>query len=151
MSASQSLAPRYVFERQLQAVADRDWARMAALYAHDAIVELPFNRPAPLRIEGRQQLEARNLAAHDLPLELTPSNLVIHETTDPEVIVAEFDYAGRVTTTGRTFRVANIMIVRVRDGMIIASRDYHDHAAIGEALGDLAEVLTSSARPSASA
>lgn len=151
MFSSQPASPRHVFERQLEAVAARDWPRMAALYADDAVVELPFNRPSPLRIEGRQQLEARNLAARDLPLELTPGNLVIHETTDPEVIVAEFDYAGRVTTTGRTFRVANVMVVRVRDGKIIASRDYHDHAAIGESLGDLAGVLTSSTRPSGAA
>jgi ketosteroid isomerase-like protein len=116
---------------------------MAALYADDALIELPFNRPAPLRIEGRHQLEARNDAARHLPLELTPTNLNIHETTDPEVIVAEFDYAGRVTTTGRTFRVANVIVMRVRDGKIVASRDYHDHVALGEALGGVPDAFTS--------
>ena len=115
---------------------------MAELYADDAVVELPFNRPAPLRIDGRAQLEARGRAGRDLPLQLRPENLVIHETTDPEVIVAEFDYAGRVTTTGHTFRVANVIVARIRDGKIVASRDYHNHAAIGDALGELAEVLS---------
>jgi ketosteroid isomerase-like protein len=115
---------------------------MAALYADDAVVEMPFNRPSPMRIEGRQQLQARFEAGRDLPLQLTPSNLVIHETTDPEVIIAEFDYDGLVTTTGRTFHAANIIVMRVRDGKIVASHDYHNHAVIGEALGELAEALS---------
>jgi ketosteroid isomerase-like protein len=139
--------PREVFERQLQTIASQNWSAMAELYADDAVVELPFNRPSPLRIDGRAQLEARGRAAHDLPLQLRPENLVIHETTDPEVIVAEFDYAGRVTTTGRTFRVANVIVARIRDGKIVASRDYHNHVAIGDALGELAEVLTTAAAP----
>jgi ketosteroid isomerase-like protein len=108
---------------------------MAALYAEDAVVELPFNRPAPLRLDGRRQLEQRNQAARGLPLELRPEHLVIHETTDPELVVAEFDYLGRVTTTGRAFRVSNVLVVRVRNGQIVASHDYHDHAALAEALG----------------
>jgi ketosteroid isomerase-like protein len=136
-------SPRQIVERQLHAIATRDWSAMAALYADDAVVQLPFNRPAPLRIEGRRQLERRNELAVDMPLELTPEHLVIHETSDPEVVVAEFDYLGRVTTTGRTFRVSNILVVRVRDGQIVESRDYHDHAALADALGhDIPEALT---------
>jgi hypothetical protein len=30
-------------------------------------------------------------------------NVVVRETGDPEVVVGEYDYDGRVTTTGRTF------------------------------------------------
>jgi ketosteroid isomerase-like protein len=58
----------------------------------------------------------------------------VHETADPEVIVAEFDYEGRVTTTGHAFRFSNVQFVRVRDGLIAETRDYHDHARIGAAL-----------------
>jgi len=143
MPPAKRLSPRHVVERQLAAIAQRDWAGMAALYAADAVVELPFNLPAPLRLEGRQQLEARNAAARQLPLELRPANVVVHETTDPEVVVAEFDYHARVTTTGRTFSVPNVIIMRVRDGKIVASRDYHHHAAIDDALGELAELIRS--------
>jgi ketosteroid isomerase-like protein len=144
MPVSPSLSPRQVVERQLQAIAARDWPAMAALYADEAVVVLPFNNPAPLRIDGRRQLEERNQLATQVPLELTPENLRIHETEDPEVVVSEFDYRGRVTTTGRTFRVSNITVVRVRDGKIVESRDYHDHAALNEVLGgELAEALSS--------
>ena len=61
-------------------------------------------------------------------------NLVVYETTDPEVVIAEYDYDGRVVPTGATFRVANVQIFRVHGGEIVRSRDYHDHAAIAAAL-----------------
>ena len=52
----------------------------------------------------------------------------MHETVDPEVVIAEFDYTAR----GVTF--ANIQVLRVRDGLIVETRDYHDPAAIREAM-----------------
>jgi len=72
-----------------------------------------------------------------MPLDLEVSNVTIHQTSDPEVVVGEFDYTGRVTTSRRTFRVANIIVMRVRDGEILSSRDYHNHAAIADAMADL--------------
>jgi uncharacterized protein len=68
---------------------------------------------------------------------------VVHATGDPEVVIAEFDYDGQVTTTGRSFRVANVQVLRVRNGQIVASRDYHNHLAIAAALGQLHELLSS--------
>ena len=66
--------------------------------------------------------------------ELRAGNVVVHHTDDPEVIIAEFDYHGQVSTTGRSFQVANIQVLRVRDGQIVSSRDYHNHAAIAAVL-----------------
>jgi ketosteroid isomerase-like protein len=40
--------------------------------------------------------------------------------------------AGR-TTTGRSFSVANIQVLTVRDGKIVRSRDYHNHQALAAA------------------
>jgi ketosteroid isomerase-like protein len=68
---------------------------------------------------------------------------VVHDTGDPEVIIAEFDYHGQVTPMGPLFEVANVQVLRVRDGRIVASRDYHDHLAIAAALGQLHKLLSS--------
>lgn len=59
---------------------------------------------------------------------------MLHETRDPEVVIAEYDYDGRVTTTGRSFQVPNIQVSRVRDGQIVASRDYHNHPVLADAV-----------------
>ena len=47
--------------------------------------------------------------------------------------VAEYDYDGLVTTTGRSFQVSNIQVSRVRDGQIVTSRDYHNHPVLADA------------------
>lgn len=140
MPASTPRSPREVFERHRRAITGRAWSEVAQLYADDAVVELPFNLPQPLRLVGREQLHARFVAGSRLPIEVEMRNLVIHQTDDPEVIVAEFDYDGRSTVSGREFSVANVIVMRVRDGLIVSSRDYHNHAVLAEFVGDAPEL-----------
>jgi ketosteroid isomerase-like protein len=59
------------------------------------------------------------------------------------MVVVEYDYDGRLNTTGREFQVANIQVTRVRDGLIVSSRDYHNHVVLSEVLGRLPDVLAS--------
>ena len=70
-------------------------------------------------------------------------NMIVHDTSDPEVVVAEWDYDGQVTTTGRSFQVSNIQVSRVRDGRIVLSRDYHNHVVLAEVMGRLPSVVAS--------
>jgi uncharacterized protein len=52
-------------------------------------------------------------------------------------VVAEFDYRARNTATGASFTVANVFVVRVRDGLIVESRDYSNHVMFAAAFGRL--------------
>ena len=67
--------------------------------------------------------------------------MVVHETADPEVVIAEWDYEGLVTTTGRSFRVSNIQVSTIRDGKIVASHDYHNHVVLAGVTGQLPSLL----------
>jgi ketosteroid isomerase-like protein len=67
--------------------------------------------------------------------------MVVHETSDPEVIIGEYDYDGRITTTGRPFQVSNIQVSRIWNCLIVASRDYHNHLVLADATGRLPELL----------
>jgi ketosteroid isomerase-like protein len=125
--------PRVVFERLIDGIAHKRVEDLPLLYAEDTDVLHPFAGP-PSRLRGRERLREHFRRLPDLPLELRARNVVVHETADPEVIVAEFDYDGRVTTTGRTFTAGNIVVMRVRDGEIVESRDYHDHRVLESAL-----------------
>ncbi|MFC6879206.1 nuclear transport factor 2 family protein [Actinomadura yumaensis] len=128
-------APRAVFQRLIDGVTGRRYAELPLLYAEDAVVTHPFAAPAS-RLVGRAGLRAHFARVPELPIEMRARDVVVHETADPEVIVAEFAYEGRVTTTGRAFTVPNIFVMRVRDGLIVESRDYAHHAAFAEALAD---------------
>lgn len=136
---SETASPRAVFERLIGGVTARRWDEIPALYAENTVVAHPFAAPEPTRLEGREQVRKHFASAAGMPLELRADNIVVHETSDPEVIVGEFDYHGRVTTTGRTFTASNIFVLRVRDGQIVSSRDYHNHRVLAEALGTATE------------
>jgi uncharacterized protein len=62
------------------------------------------------------------------------------ETADPELVVFEFDYAGSVD--GRSFAVPCVFVTRVRDGVIVESRDYVDHVGMARAFGRLDDMVT---------
>ena len=68
-------------------------------------------------------------------------NVRVHETTDPEVIIIECDLSGRIVQTGRTFDVPSIQILQVRNGLIVSSRDFTNHAVMAAATGQLPAVL----------
>lgn len=138
-----SVSPREILQRLLSGISQGRWQSLHELYAQDAVVEYPFALPAPVRLDGRPAICRYFAAVARMPLELRARDITLHETGDPEVIVAEWDYDGLVTTTGRSFQVSNIQVSRVRDGEIIASRDYHHHLVLAEVLGQLPRILAS--------
>jgi uncharacterized protein len=140
---SDPTSPRSVLESLLQGISDGNWNDLADLYDQQAVVEMPFAPSPPTRLEGREAVRAHFAAAAGGPLRVQASNIVVHDTGDPEVVIAEFDYDGQVSTTGRSFRVSNIQVLGVRNGQIVFSRDYHNHLAIAAALGQLHELLAS--------
>ena len=146
ISTSESASPRDVAERLINGISQQRWQALHELYARDALVEYPFALPVPTRLEGREAIRRYFSAVARMPLELRARNITVHETGDPEVIVAEWDYDGLVTTTGRSFQVSNIQVSRVRDRQIVASRDYHNHLVLAEALGQLPALLAALAR-----
>ncbi|MFE6049406.1 nuclear transport factor 2 family protein [Kitasatospora sp. NPDC056446] len=142
---SETLSPREVFTELLEGITEGRFSELAALYAEDTVVETVFQPVGPRRFEGRAVVEKRfaEIGEH-LPVDLQAENVVVRETDDPEVIVAEFDYRVHHRATGRRVVVSNVLILRVRDGLIVQSRDYHDHLAlvvVGGGLRGLVETL----------
>lgn len=133
--------PREVVLKLLSFVCEGKWDEIATLYSEDAVVTNAHDVPLPTRHEGRAELAAHFARGKAMPLAFQTRNIVVHETSDPEVVVAEFDYLGRVTTTNRTFQVSNAYVLRIRDGLIVQSRDYGNRFAIAHALGTLPELL----------
>lgn len=131
---SETATPREVFGQLLHGILDKRWDELPECYAEDAVVTFPFTMPEPHRLVGREDVRRHFARARDLPLEFQARNVVVHDTADPEVIIAEFEYHGTVTTTGKPVRFHNIAVARVRDGRVVESRDYHDHVAIAAAL-----------------
>ena len=66
----------------------------------------------------------------------------IHQTTDPEVIVAEYGLDGEMTGTGEPFCARYAMVITVRDGHMVHSRDYAGPISGARLLGRLPELIS---------
>jgi ketosteroid isomerase-like protein len=126
-------SPRTVAERLVTGISTGQFSEVAGLYAEDCVVEVPyaFGRADPL-LEGGDAIRAHFARGPGQPFELRARDLVVHQTEDPELVVAEWDYEVTARTTGRTARVSNVQFLRVRDGLIVHSRDFHDHRRLAE-------------------
>ncbi len=83
----------------------------------------------------RRFLELTEQSAYDQLADLDA--VVVHETRDPETIVAEFALHHRLIESGATVAPSFVMIMTVRDGLIVHSRDYGNPLAGAKALGRL--------------
>lgn len=131
--------PREAFERIQHSTLKKD-PSYPDLYAEDGAHELPFAPPGvPKRIEGRDNIRAfLNRAGGSAPMEFEKfTNVRVHETTDPETIICEYDLHGVVTKSGAPFVFQYVLVVTVRNGWIQLVRDYMDTAAMTAALGGL--------------
>jgi len=120
----------------------------AGQLAEDVVIEAPFAPPGhPRRVEGRDQVLAHygpQQAAFQARFEEV-RNVVIHDTTDPEVIVVEYELAGTVLASGRQASAAFVGILRVREGKTVLWREYQNVLAIAQALGKLPALLANAA------
>ncbi|MFG6195395.1 nuclear transport factor 2 family protein [Nonomuraea sp. JJY05] len=128
-----------VAARLIEASAAGDHDAMLALYAPDVVIEIPFAPPGvPTRSVGSDLLRARVAAVKGLWRFDRADGVNLLETADPDVVVAEFTLHGSVTATGRPFASTYVMIVTVRDGLIVHSRDYGNPMVSAELMREVA-------------
>jgi ketosteroid isomerase-like protein len=142
---AQPRSPREVFLALVHGVADCRWADLPELYAEQTNVVHPFDplRAPALRTrdEIREHFGLGAQSAGPRPAQRLVANVTIHETTDPEVIVAEFEYQGTAAGTGEPYALPGIFVLRVRDGEIVSSRDYFDHVTSARVRGKLGDLV----------
>ncbi|MFD8544033.1 nuclear transport factor 2 family protein [Streptomyces sp. NPDC059649] len=142
---SDGLGPRDVLARYHRAILDKSADDLAAQCAADAVHEFPFLFPGmPERYEGREEVLAGYSAAWGAspaqPQEIR--DVVVHQSSDPEVITVEQTVAGVLTTTGETFSFPGLLVLRVRNGRIVHVRDYMDGLRVAHTMNRLTAVVT---------
>jgi hypothetical protein len=132
--AAMTVTSREIVERVLRAGRDLDVETFVALMAPDGYLEWPYRPPgAPARLRGRAEIR-RHLTGMAAGIRISEHrDVAMHETTDPEVVIVEYEAHGNVVTTGAPFRQTVIAVFRVRDGRILSYRDYIDPLPLIEA------------------
>jgi uncharacterized protein len=136
---------REIVERFLEATVSGQPERIADYYADEVVIEMPFATEAlyPRRIETtREQLRTRFAAGAALRRYTDLSRVTIHETADPEVAIVEYDLHGRMVATDRPFTLSFAMVITVRDGRIVHSRDYSDPIAGARVMDRVPELVS---------
>lgn len=130
--------PREAFARfQESLLAGADGTRGLDGLAGDVVMEWPFAPSGqPTRIEGRDAFLAfAKPQREQLPVRFDEfRNVVVHETSDPEVVIAEYELVGTHLGTGRQSSAPFVMVLRVRDGKVLHCREYQNPLAMAEAM-----------------
>ncbi|MEO3888580.1 nuclear transport factor 2 family protein [Nonomuraea sp. B5E05] len=129
--------PKAILERAQRLFLAKDLNGFADMFAADGTHELPFAPPGvPKFLRGREEIRRYLTSITSTPLELTGFHgLYVHETGDPEVVVAEYEGHGRVVSSGKPYRMPYIQVLRARDGEIVTWRDYWSPLSGIQALG----------------
>lgn len=143
-----SRSPREVAEQVRRMVAG-EAVSFAGLFAADGVLTYPFAPPGqPRELRGRDAIRAHfgtAGASRDL-FEMEGVEAIVHETTDPEVVITEITHHGRSRVTGGPYRFTALGVIRVRDGAIVRYDDYMDPIAMAGLLGRTHELAAALAR-----
>jgi ketosteroid isomerase-like protein len=95
------------------------------MMAEDFVMEFPFARPGmQTRIEGRTAVLTYLMTVGQGISIDSVSNVVVHDTTDPDVVIVEFDGHGRSLKTDEPYEQRYISVIRTCDGRIVHYKDY---------------------------
>jgi len=138
-----SSGAREVAERLLAAAVSGRPEDMADCYGADVVIEMPFSAGLyPSRIETtREELRGRYAAGAATRRYDRLSDARVHETTDPEVVIAEYTLHGRMVADDSPFSMSFAMVMTIKDGQIVHSRDYSDPIAGARLLGRVPELV----------
>jgi ketosteroid isomerase-like protein len=97
------------------------------MMSEDFVMEFPYARPGmPTRVEGRSAVLAHLFKISGDVSISSASNLVAHETRDPEVVILEFHGHGHSVKTGEPYEQRYISVIRARGGKMVHFKDYWD-------------------------
>ena len=106
----------------------KQWDSMAELFADDIEFDLGYAPPGmPMPVEGRAPM--RELVSSFMGGMFDPFAIEVVETypgADGETLVAEYRSDGIVKHNGNTYLNRYVGIFRLRDGVIVTWREYHN-------------------------
>lgn len=139
-----SWSPREVVEQVRRMVAG-EGVVFADLFAVDGVLTYPFAPPGqPGVLRGRDAIRAYHSEAsrrREL-LVIEGVDVVVRDTDDPEVVVAEITHHGWSRPVGGPYRFTALGVIRVRDGEIVRYDDYMDPVAVARLLGRTGDLIT---------
>jgi uncharacterized protein len=124
-----------VLLRAFAAIGAADVDAFDDLYTDDYVLELPYAKPEPVRVEGLAPVKdylRRAFTVFRFDLTIT----AVHELVDGD-LVAEYTSEGTVVPTGRRYANTYVGLWRFADGRVRATREWYDPLVSAEATAGL--------------
>jgi uncharacterized protein len=131
-------APADVLARRNRLTLSGDADGLADLFTPDAVMEFCFHGPpgTSVRIAGREAIREYSRQVMASPLRIEALEVTeLHQTQDPEVVIAEMRAKATATATGRSITAQSIQVLRIQDGRIVLVRDFADPRVFQELMG----------------
>ena len=117
------------------------------LYHDEVDVRVEFDLPHRHEVKGKARLQSLVKAIKEqqqgkparMYQDISVEDLVIHQTTNPDIVIAEWTYRSRIN--GATVENPNIIVVECCEGKVYRSRDYHNHVTRAVADGTLPALI----------
>jgi hypothetical protein len=134
-----TVTSREIVEQLLRVGREQDVEAFVRLMAPDGYIEWPYRPPGvPARLQGHTEIRRHLTGAAKAFIRFDEyRNVVMHESTDPGVVIVEYEAYGTVITTGAPFHQTVIAVFRVQDGRVQSYRDYINPLPLMEALADI--------------
>lgn len=110
---------------------DRDARSFTDMMDEHAVMEFPYALPdVPDRLDGRDAVARHLEGLGDLIAFDRMGEPTVHPTTDPAVVIIEFEGFGRGVATGAPYDQRYISVIRTENGRIVLYRDYWNPIAV---------------------
>lgn len=105
-----------------------DMERWIGLFAEDAVVEFPYagSLGRTGRLAGKRAIDGYFRGTPGTFRELRFRELRLHACVDRDLAIAEVHGSAIVGPQGRPYEQDYVMVLRARDGQIVAYREYWD-------------------------
>jgi hypothetical protein len=125
---------RSLVDRWLEALHTLDIGAAVELLADDAVLEMPLAPPGlPERVEGKAAIRGF-LTDSQFFSKLEFHDVLVHRTSDPELVLVEYRSTGTFEATGSEYANRYALVFRAREGRIVLYREYFNPMALTTAL-----------------
>lgn len=123
-------ANRATFTAIMDAITRGDYAGLEPLVTDDLVFELPYGPAAmPNPLVGRAPWMAMSTQTFAMFSSFTQHVDAVYDLDDPDALIAEYHSDAVVAHNGNAYRNRYIGVLRFRDGLVCAWREYHNPEA----------------------
>ena len=116
-----------IVRKAFDAFGRADVDALGDLYTDDYVIEFPYAKPEPGRVEGLSTVQDYlRVAFQTFRFTLTITD--VYEV-EPDFLIAEYTSSGEIVPTGKPYANSYVGLWRFRDGRASFTREYYDPMA----------------------